>query len=117
MPTDNYLKVHRKHSPAIELFFDSRVPMSVKGAHRAAREIAGAMTELAQANADHAAAMAKTNPTIVESTAIAVWVHGVRGLGDLHCIGGCELCAPRPDLEVVENEEDGLDDGPRVALP
>jgi hypothetical protein len=107
MATNNYLKVHRKYLPAVELFFDANNPISVASAHRAAHEIAGAMTGQAQAEADTEAAQAKVTPKIVDATAIAVWTHGVQGLGDLHCIGGCELCAPRPDLAIVES-----DDGP-----
>lgn len=109
MPTDNYLKVHRAQRPSIELFFDSHEPVSVAGAHRAARELASSLTEIAQAHSDAASAEAKRTPEIVPTTAIVVWTHGVRGLGDLHCIGGCELCAPKPELAIVEAEED-LDD-------
>ncbi len=104
MATTNYLKVHRRYLPSVELFFDAHNPISVASAHRAAREIAGAMTEVAQAQADSAATANKATALPVEDTAIAVWTHGVRGLGDLHCIGGCELCSPRPDLEIGEDD-------------
>ncbi len=114
MATDSYLKVHRPPHCSIEFFFDSHNAISVSSAHRAARDLARAMTDLAQAEADAQG----PNPALVAPTQIAVWTHGVRGLGDLHCIGGCELCSPRPDLEIVEAEdEDSLDTPPRAVLP
>jgi len=103
--TNNYIKVYRRHLPSIELFFDSRNPTSVASAHRAAREVAGLLDEAAQAGADGAAFLAKATPKLVDPTTITVWVHGVRGLGDLHCVGGCEICSPRADLELVEAED------------
>lgn len=112
MATDNYLKVHRRPRHSVEFFFDSRVSTSVASAHAAAREFAQAMTDVAQAEADTIAERNKSTPQVVEGTPVVVWMHGVKGLGDLHCVGGCELCAPRG----TEDEEE-LDAPMRVALP
>lgn len=97
MATNNYLKIIRPSRRSVEFFFDSHVPISVANALRAAIEFATA-TEVEG-----------------ELPPLSVWQHGVRGLGDLHCVGGCELCAPRPDLEIVEAEDD-LDEPPSHGL-
>jgi hypothetical protein len=110
MPTDNYLKVRRPPRPSVEFFFDSRIPISVAGAHRAAQAYAKALTETAQTESDAQAEKTKGTPQIVDATRVSVWTHGVRGLGDLHCVGGCELCAPRADLEIVDNEAGAVAD-------
>lgn len=85
MATDNYLKVRRAGtSRAVEFFFDSRHEASRISALRAARAYA---TEVTARDRDKDA---DADPAVT-----SVFEHGAPGMGELHCVGGCEACAPK----------------------
>jgi len=91
MATDNYLKVRRPGTfRAVEFFFESRHEASRVSALHAAQAFAGEIT-----------ARARDKEADAEAAAITVWQHGVAGLGDLHCVGGCDVCAPRAEDPVA----------------
>ena len=93
MATDNYFKVRRAGtSRSVEFFFDSKNYCSRTGALLAAREYAGLLDE----------GLPPGDPD-ARPAALSVWEHGVEGFGDLHCIGGCDICAPKI-LEEVDDE-------------
>ena len=105
MATDNYFVVHRTgdlRHPRVEFFFDSKNRVSVASALNAAREYAQLATDLAQAESDATTAASKATPQIVDGTPVRVFAHGTRGLGDLHCLGGCAICCPHAGDELDE---------------
>lgn len=100
MATDNYLKVRRPGTTrAVEFFFDSRHDVSRVNARLAA-----------SAYADEITAGVRAKDADADPAVISVFEHGAPGLGDLPCVGGCDICAPRT-LEVVEGEGDEVAGG------
>lgn len=125
MATDNYLRVRRGRQ-SVEFFFDSTDPVRVAIARRNANEYGGLLSELSLAYIntlprprlnilarargwDETEIKNHTDDGIRAALAAAdvgVWSHGVEGLGDLRCIGGCEVCSPRQGISLEEETEE-----------
>lgn len=108
------MKVHRPGQHAVEFFFDAKHPVSVRSARRSAFALASRITEVAQLESDAVAAQNKATPQIVDFTPVRVWTHGVQGLGDLHCVGGCDICAHPMRLRSAEDVGEESDEKPKV---